>query len=78
MHGDRFVGRIDPRMDRERGVLMIHALYAEPDGLATHVTARAAAKAIEELAEFLGAKDIEYDSGGSALANSNHFFLDSQ
>jgi uncharacterized protein YcaQ len=61
LHGDRFVGRIDPKMDRERGVLMINTVYAEPDAPNSRSVSRVVATAIEELAEFLGAKDVEYD-----------------
>ncbi len=61
LHGDRFIGRIDPRMDRERGTLMMNAVYAEPDAPATRTVARAVRKAIRQLAEFLDADDIEYD-----------------
>ena len=31
LHGDRLIGRIDPAMDRKRGVLTINAVHAEPD-----------------------------------------------
>jgi len=61
LHGDRFVGRIDPKMERERSVLTINAVYAEPGAPNSRIVSRAAAKAIEELAVFLGAKDIEYE-----------------
>jgi uncharacterized protein YcaQ len=31
LFGDRFVGRLDPKADRERRVLCVHALHFEPD-----------------------------------------------
>lgn len=61
LHGDRFVGRIDSKMDRAKGALTVNAVYAEagaPDGRGV---GRAIARSIEELAGFLGAKDITYD-----------------
>ena len=31
LHGDRFVGRFDPKVDRKTGTLILKALYLEPD-----------------------------------------------
>jgi uncharacterized protein YcaQ len=60
LHGDRLIGRIDPRFDRETRALHLNAVHAE-DG-ATHTgDAAAAAKAIGELAAWLGASEIAYD-----------------
>ena len=58
LHGDRLIGRIDPTMDREHARLTINAVYAERD--APKAAARAVASAIEDLAAFLGAKEIVY------------------
>ncbi len=60
LHGDRLIGRIDPKMDREHGLLHIHAVHAEKDAPLNRKTARAIRSAIEELATFLGATDIHY------------------
>jgi uncharacterized protein YcaQ len=60
LHGDRLIGRIDPRMDRKRKRLTINAIYAEPDAPRTPETARAIGEAINSLATFLGAKEIDY------------------
>jgi len=59
LHGDQFIGRIDPMMDRTRGALKVNAIYAEPDATKTKHTARAIADGIENLAEFLDARKIE-------------------
>ena len=59
LHGDRFIGRIDPKMDRERGALVVNAVHAEPGAPMTRDTGRAVAQAVEELAGFLGASNIE-------------------
>jgi uncharacterized protein YcaQ len=58
LHGDRFVGRIDPAMDRGRGVLTVKAVHAEPD--AQSGAGPAVRRAIKELATFLGARHIVY------------------
>jgi hypothetical protein len=60
LHGDRLIGRVDPEMDRERGELRLNAVYAE-DG-APKDAGRAVASAIEDLAAFLGARKIGYNS----------------
>jgi uncharacterized protein YcaQ len=56
VHGDRIIGRIDPGFDRRSGVLRVNAVYAEPDAPAD-VGYRVRA-AIEDLARWLGARDI--------------------
>jgi hypothetical protein len=61
LHGDRFIGRIDPVMDREKEQLTINAVYAEPDAPMTIETGHAIASAIEELGAFLGAKKVFYN-----------------
>ena len=60
LHGDRLIGRIDPKLDREHGRLHIHAVHAEQDAPRNRKTARAIRSAIEDLATFLGAADIHY------------------
>ena len=60
LHGDRLIGRIDPKMDREHGRLHIHAVHAEKDAPLNRKTARAIRAAIEDLATFLGASEIHY------------------
>lgn len=60
MHDDRLIGRIDPKMDRESGQLFINAVYAEPSAFETHEVGLAIARSIEELAAFLGARNIIY------------------
>jgi hypothetical protein len=60
LHGDRVIGRVDPEMDRAQGVLRINAVYAEVD--APGSAGRPLARAIENLAAFLGAHEILYNS----------------
>jgi uncharacterized protein YcaQ len=59
LHGDRFVGRLDPRLDRARKRLHVQSVYAEPDAPAEAGPAIAAA--IQRLATFTGAREIVYD-----------------
>jgi uncharacterized protein YcaQ len=60
LHGDRLIGRIDPVMDRKRGVFTVKAIYAEPD--APSGAWPAVAAAIHELAAWLGASEVRMPS----------------
>jgi hypothetical protein len=57
LHGDRFVGRVDPAMDRRRGRLVVNAVHPEPGAPAG--SGAAVAAALKELAAFLGADGVE-------------------
>ena len=56
LHGDRLVGRVDPRYDRSTQELHLHAVHAEPN--VDERDGAAAARAIRELATWLGAAEI--------------------
>ena len=63
LHGDRLIGRIDPRFDRATGVLRVNAVYAEegaPGG-----SGPAVRRAIDELADWRGGDEV--GSLGSAV-----------
>jgi len=60
LHGDQLIGRIDPTMNREQGILNINAVYAEDAAPMNRATAIAVRDAIAELAQFLGAREVEY------------------
>lgn len=60
LHGDRLVGRIDPRYDQKNKQLLVHAVYAEGHAADDETVGQAAAQAITELANFLGANEIIY------------------
>jgi uncharacterized protein YcaQ len=60
LHGDRLIGRIDPLMDRANRRLVINSVYAEPDAPDDRCTVKLVRDAIEDLAGFLGARDIVY------------------
>ncbi len=62
LHGDRLIGRVDPRMDRKTGTLHIQAMYTEPDAPIDVTTAPEVRDAIEQLAGFLGADRIDYET----------------
>ncbi|MEO8396136.1 MAG: crosslink repair DNA glycosylase YcaQ family protein [Chloroflexota bacterium] len=58
LHGDQLIGRVDPQFNRKTSTLHINNVYAEPKAPAK--AAPGIRKAIESLAGFLGAKNIEY------------------
>lgn len=58
--GERMVGRIDPRMDRKAGKLVVNSVHAEPGAPRDPGTSRQIGEAIESLGEFLGAKEVVY------------------
>ncbi len=60
LHGDRLIGRIDPIFDRKQQRLVVNAVYAEPDAPMTKSTARSVGKAVQGLADFVGARTIDY------------------
>ncbi len=60
LSNDQLIGRIDPKMDRAQGVLNINAVHLEHNAPRDLKTARAVRDAIEELAEFLNATEIQY------------------
>ena len=58
--GDRFIGRVDPKMDRENERLVVNSIHAEPGAPKDKEVALKIRETIENLAEFLGAKEVEY------------------
>ncbi|MGA7732940.1 MAG: crosslink repair DNA glycosylase YcaQ family protein [Chloroflexia bacterium] len=60
LHGDRLIGRIDPLVDRKAKRLNVNNVYAEPNAPMDLATGKAIAGAIEDLAAFIGARDIAY------------------
>lgn len=59
LHGDRFIGRIDPLMDRKTATLKINAFHIEPDAPDDAATIKAVRGTIKSLADWLGAKQID-------------------
>jgi uncharacterized protein YcaQ len=57
--GDRFVARVDPALDRERGRLLLHAVTPEDGVKPDRSTAATLAGAVHELAGWLGSERVE-------------------
>ncbi len=69
LHDGRFVGRLDPKFDRQADVLRIHAIHLEP-GVAKDGPFRPGlGEAIRDLARFLGAGSLELPRGWRDLDN---------
>ena len=76
LHGDQLIGRIDPHMDRKKGVLTVNAVYLEEAIRPDEATGRAVAHTITELAQFLEAKQIKY--GDNVPASWGHLLQNSE
>jgi len=63
LHEGRLVGRLDPKLHRDRRVLEIKSLYLEPDFQSSMGFVAGLGDALESLAAFGGASDIEMPSG---------------
>ncbi len=59
LEGTRFTGRLDPKFHRDRGVLEIRGLWWEPGVKPTKARNRALGAAVEALATWLGATEVE-------------------
>ena len=62
LHDGRLVGRLDPKLHRDRGLLEIRALHVEPGCATTANFGVQLDDAIADLANFLGAADIRRHS----------------
>jgi uncharacterized protein YcaQ len=60
LYSDKFIGRIDPLMDRKNGKLIIKAVYAERHAPKDKETSGGIRESVEQLSEFLGAKEVVY------------------
>ncbi len=59
LEGGRLVGRLDPKLHRDRGLLEIKGLWWEPGIKATRTRKRALDEALERLAGFVGAGTVQ-------------------
>ena len=60
--GDRFIGRVDPQMDRSNGRLLIKSVHAEAGAPGDRDVSTQVAETIARFGEFLGAKEIVYSA----------------
>jgi uncharacterized protein len=60
LDGDRIIGRVDARMDREHGTLSVPGVYAEPRAPNGTEVGRRVAKEVARLGRFLGANEVVY------------------
>jgi len=60
--GEKFIGRIDPRLDKTVGTLQINAVHAEPAAPRERAVAEKINETISSLARFVGAKKVQYTS----------------
>jgi uncharacterized protein len=58
LHQGRLVGRLDPKMDRETGMLIVRAVFLEPGVFVDAALVEGITGALRDLARFLGAQTI--------------------
>ena len=58
LEGDRFVGRIEVKSDRDKGELSVHALWPEPGVTWTEGRQAKLEAELGRLARFVGARDV--------------------
>jgi uncharacterized protein YcaQ len=63
LHGDRLIGTVDPKVDRQRGFLEVVTFRLERDAPRDRSTRRAIEGAVEELATFTGAREVVWPKG---------------
>jgi len=62
LRGERFIGRIDPRLDRKEKTLIINSVHAEAGAPRDVSVGNELRDAIEDLAKFVGAPRVKYTS----------------
>jgi uncharacterized protein YcaQ len=62
LEGERLVGRLDPKLHRNQGLLEVKGLWWEPGIRVTKARKRALDEALERLANFVGAQEIQSPS----------------
>ena len=63
LEGEKFVGRIDPKFQRARGVLEIREVFWEPGVRVTRARRKGLEEAAHRLAKFIGAEKINWAEG---------------
>ncbi len=59
LEGERLVGRLDPKLNRDQGVLEVRGLWWEPGIRPTRIRLKRLREALERLALFTGAREIQ-------------------
>jgi uncharacterized protein YcaQ len=67
LHGGRLVGRVDPKMDRASRMLLIRAVYLEPEASIDDPLLDGLASALWDLARFLGGDSIVVGENGDPM-----------
>jgi uncharacterized protein YcaQ len=65
LHEDELIGRIDPRVDREKDTLVVNKLRLEPGVKLDRQTGRAVARTLDDLARFTGVSRVSAPRGAS-------------
>lgn len=63
LHGDELIGRIDPRVDREKDTFLVNAVHLQPGVKPDRETVQAVARALDELARFTGVSRVALSAG---------------
>ncbi len=63
LHRDRLIGTVDPKIDRQRGVLDVVTFRLERDAPRERSTRRAIEDAVDDLAAFVGAREVAWPKG---------------
>jgi uncharacterized protein YcaQ len=59
--GERFIGRIDPQLDKKQEKLVISSVHAEPGAPGGKEISSMVRDTIERLSDFIGAKEVVYN-----------------
>jgi uncharacterized protein YcaQ len=63
LHGNQLIGTVDPKVDRQRGVLEVVTFRLERDAPRDRTTRRAIEDAVDDLAAFTGAREVSWPKG---------------
>jgi uncharacterized protein YcaQ len=63
LRDDELIGRIDPRVDRERDTFVVNAVHLEPGVKPDRATGRAVTRALDDLARFTGVSRVSVPAG---------------
>ena len=63
LRDDELIGRIDPRVDREKDTLVVNKLHLEPGVKLDRPTARAVTRTLDDLARFTGVSRVSAPRG---------------